>query len=32
MCEGTDFTAIDHFSEGLADPPVFTEVEFEAPE
>ena len=27
-----DFTAVDDMSEGLAEPPVFTEVEFEAPE
>ena len=27
-----DFTTVDHMSEGLAEPPVFTEVEFEAPE
>ena len=32
MCNGAEFTALDHLSEGLSDPPTFTEVEFEAPE
>jgi hypothetical protein len=32
MCQGVEFTAVDHLTSGLSEPPVFEEVEFEAPE
>jgi hypothetical protein len=32
MCRGVEFTAMDHLTNGLSRPPVFEEVEFEAPE
>ena len=32
LCNGEEFTLVDHMAEGLSEPPTFAQVEFEAPE